>query len=204
MHRLLVQLIDGIQLTGDMRTDMQTFLIYHGCPKTAGHCGWVAAEAKRLAARFGVDESQAEIAGWLHDISAVFSHGQRPQIARQLGVEVLPEEDEVPMIIHQKLSVVVARDIFGVMDEAVLSAIGCHTTLKAKASVLDKVVFVADKIQWDQSGNPPYLAGLLSALEQSLDQAALYFLEYLWQRRDTLPVVHPWFVEAYRQLSDFH
>ncbi|OLF95341.1 Hydrolase (HAD superfamily) [Bacillus licheniformis] len=34
------------------------------------------------------------------------------------------------MIIHQKLSKVMARDLFQVADEDILNAIECHTTLK--------------------------------------------------------------------------
>jgi len=96
------------------------------------------------------------------------------------------------MIIHQKLSVVIAREIFAIEDDAVFSAIGCHTTLKAQASLLDKIVFVADKIQWDQPGLPPYLGSLQEALLHSLDAAAFVYLDYLWQQRASLRVVHPW------------
>ena len=201
MHEILKSLQKGIQWTGDVRSDMTTFLVHHGCTEAVDHCVRVGAEAKELAAQFGEDESRAERAGWLHDISAVFPTGQRGRIARQLGLDVLPEEDRAPMILHQKLSVVIAREIFGVSDEAVLSAIGCHTTLKAHASRLDKVVFIADTIAGDQSGNAPFLAGISTALERSLDEAVLYYLRYLWERRNALPVVHPWLVEAYRQLS---
>jgi len=201
MHKLLRQLIEDVQLTGDVRADMRTFLVHHGQSKTVDHSISVAEEAKRLATKFGVDEALAEIAGLLHDISAVFPPDKRNQIARQLGVDVLPEEDTFPMIIHQKLSVVVAQEIFEVSNKAALSAISCHTTLKANASMLDKVVFVADKIKWDGSGEPPYLDGIIAALEQSLDEAAFCYLDYLWQRRNTLRVVHPWLVEAYMQLS---
>lgn len=190
-----------IQLTGDVRSDATTFLIHHGHSKTADHCARVAVQAKRLAARFGEDERLAEIAGYLHDISAVFPVEQRAQIARQLGLDILPEEAAAPMILHQKISAALAREIFDVSNKAVLSAIGCHSTLKADASVLDKIVFIADKIKWDQPDDPPYLEKVLQALEQSLDQAVLEYLHYLWQHRDTMPVVHPWFVEAYEQLQ---
>ena len=106
------------------------------------------------------------------------------------------------MIVHQKLSVEIAREIFGVADEKVLSAVGCHTTLKAKASILDKVVFVADKIAWDQEGKPPYLDPMLAALETSLDAGALAYLSYLWEQRDQLKVVHPWMKDAYLELAE--
>jgi HD superfamily phosphohydrolase YqeK len=104
------------------------------------------------------------------------------------------------MILHQKLSAVLARQIFGVEDEAVLKAVECHTTLRAGATPLDKVVFIADKVAWDQSGVPPYQAALLEAMTHSLDAAALCYLSYLWERRSTLLVVHPWMAEAYADL----
>jgi HD superfamily phosphohydrolase YqeK len=80
------------------------------------------------------------------------------------------------------------------------NAIGCHTTLKAEASWLDKIVFVADKLKWDQVGDPPYLAAKAAAAERSLDAAALCYFEHLWQRWTSLAVLHPWAIDAYRQL----
>jgi predicted HD superfamily hydrolase involved in NAD metabolism len=200
---LLAPLRDGYSATGDVGADAAAFLVHHGHPKTATHSAHVADTAKELAGRFGADAVGAECAGWLHDISAIFPAAQRAQIARHLGIEVLPAEEAFPLIVHQKLSVAVARELFGVTDIQVLSAIGCHTTLKRDASLLDKVVFVADKIAWDQAGDPPYLLELLAALAQSLDAAAFCYLDHLWQRRATLRVVHPWVVAAHQQLSQF-
>lgn len=187
--------------TGHLRRDVATFLALHGCAETAGHVAQVATEAKRLAERFGASVAAAEVAGLLHDISAVIPNEERLAAAHAFGIDVLPEEATFPMILHQKLSVVLARDIFGVTAPETLSAIGCHTTLKADSSLLDKVVFVADKIQWDQAGDPPYLAELQQALDRSLDHAAFCYLDYLWQRRATMRVVHPWLVAAHQELQ---
>jgi predicted HD superfamily hydrolase involved in NAD metabolism len=193
--------ITSQSLTGVLSEDMTAFLIDRGCPKTAEHSRRVVAEARRLAQRFGEDQDRAEQAGWLHDISAVFPAGQRLEAARELGVEVLPEEAAYPMILHQKLSVVVARRVFGVTDPGVLSAIGCHTTLKAGASRLDLVVFVADKLEWDSPDAPPYRQAVLAGLECSLERGAFAYLDYLWKQRQSLPVLHPWMVAAYHELE---
>jgi HD superfamily phosphohydrolase YqeK len=83
----------------------------------------------------------------------------------------------------------------------VLSAIGCHTTLKANAGLLDKVVFVADKMKWDQVGDPPYCDAINAALVHGIDRAAWCYLQYLWEMRERLPVIHPWFMDAYRQMA---
>lgn len=192
----------GVELNGDISHDVSNFLMHHEQPRTAVHCGDVATEARRLARKFGVDPERAEIGGWLHDISAVIPSKRRAIVARELGVDVLPEEDTFPMILHQKLSVVFSRELFGITDEGTLSAIGCHTTLRRDATRLDKVVFVADKIAWDQPGDPPYIDEITAALNQSIDHAALVYLQHLWDLRDKLKVLHPWTKDAYEQLSE--
>lgn len=194
------QLIERVILTGDIAQAVPAFLRHHGCPGTAEHCAAVAAEARRVALLTGEDAEQAEHAGWLHDVSAVFPAAERIAVARQCGVDVLPEEAAFPMIIHQKLSALLAETIFGVRDVPVLSAVGCHTTLKQDAGRLDKVVFVADKLAWDQLGTAPYHDRLAVALGQSLDAAVVVYLHYLWDQRTTLRVVHPWFRAAYLQM----
>ena len=105
------------------------------------------------------------------------------------------------MLLHQKLSAVMAEQIFGIGDPSILHAVRCHTTLRARASLLDKVVFVADKIAWDQAGAPPYLDEITQALRRSLDDAVWCYLDTLWQQRATLAAVHPWFVDAYLEQS---
>ena len=76
------------------------------------------------------------------------------------------------------LSAFIAREHFGVMDEAILRAVACHSTLRAQASPLDMALFLSDKIAWDQPGEPPYLSGLMEALTVSLPAACRYYMEY--------------------------
>ena len=201
MVYLLSSLIPNIPFSGDIPTDVATLLIYHGCTRTFIHSSRVAAEARRLAQRWGEDADNAETAGWLHDISAIVPPEQRINLAEYFQIDILPDERRYPMILHQKLSAVMARHVFEITDSQILGAVECHSTLKADATPMDKVVFVADKIKWDQEGNPPYLDSLEAASERSLDAAALCYLEYLWDHQSSLPVLHPWMVAAYRQLG---
>jgi HD superfamily phosphohydrolase YqeK len=201
MHPILDRLAIKLAHTGHLAHDADAFLRAHQRPRTAEHSRAVADQARALATRFGVDACPAQVGGWLHDISAPIPTPERLQASLALGLEVLPEERVAPMLLHQKLSVVVARELFYVTDASVLSAIGCHTTLKASATPLDMVVFLADKIAWDQPGRPPYLAPLLTALDRSLAAGCLVYLQYLWDQRETLAAVHPWMVAAYRELA---
>ncbi len=201
MPPYLLERFGPLQLTGDLPYDAGAFLGAYPCSKTALHSARVAREAVILATRFGADARAARQAGWLHDISAAIPDLERLTVAEAVGLEVLPEERTFPMIIHQKLSATIAEQLFGVTDAAVLSAIGCHTTLKQDATTLDKVVFVADKIRWDGEGKPPYLKELLMALDRSLDEATFCYLNFLWRQREHLKVVHPWLKAAHTQLA---
>ena len=201
MHHELRPLVDGLNLTGNIAGDAVLFLLHHGCPRTAQHSAEVAAVASNIAERFNLTPDKAEIAGWLHDISAVFPADDRANIAHRMGIPVLPEEERFPMLIHQKLSAIISYQIFGVRDRDILSAISCHTTLKRAASDFDKAVFVADKIAWDRHDQPPYLSAIHNALRDSLDAAALVYLQYIWDQRDTLREIHPWLRDAYTQLA---
>ena len=175
------------------------FLERHGCPHTARHSAAVAEQCVHLARRWGVDPAAADTAGWLHDVSAVIPASERVVLAEALGLHVLPEERAAPLLLHQRLSAEIARDVFNVLDPAILAAIACHTTLRADATPLDRIVFVADKLHWDGQGDPPYLAELTAALARSLEDATRCYLDYLWQRRETLLAVHPWFVAAHHE-----
>ncbi|HEY3290585.1 MAG TPA: bis(5'-nucleosyl)-tetraphosphatase (symmetrical) YqeK [Anaerolineae bacterium] len=199
MHPKLLPYFGVCLYTGDVRADMVGVFQEHGFLNAIAHATRVGAEARRLAVRYGADAHDAEVAGWLHDISAVVPNAERVELASQLGIDVLPEETRLPMIVHQKLSAAIARDVFEVKDPAILAAIGCHTTLKVSSSLLDQVVFVADKLKWDQPGDPPYLVELNAALAGGIDYAVWCYLRYLWERRSQLAVVHPWFAQAYAE-----
>ena len=201
MHTIFESLIDNIVFTGDLKTDIFLFLSANQCSETAEHCIDVGAESKRIALMYNADPQAAEVAGWLHDISAVFPNSERIEVARELHLEILPEEEQFPMIIHQKISKVMAEEIFKITDQAILNAVGCHTTLKKNSTIFDQVLFVADKISWDQRGTPPYINELNRSLQQSITHGAFAYINYLWERKETLKVVHPWLSEAYEDLK---
>lgn len=52
------------------------------------------------------------------------------------------------------------------------------------------------------NGTPPYLVEVKKGLEKSLEHAAFAYISYLWDRKDTLKVLHPWLEDAYWQLKE--
>lgn len=200
MEEIFYALIDNLNFTSDLAQDSNKLLLKHNRARIAEHSLRVAQKAKVLAKQYGVDERLAEKAGLLHDIGGVYPNDKRVEISKILKLDVLPEEEALPLILHQKISTAMAKQIFSIQAPEILSAIGCHTTLKAGASTLDNILFVADKIEWDQDGLPPYIEEIERAVNVSLDLAAFTYLHYLYDN-SKLKVVHPWLAEAYKELK---
>lgn len=148
-----------------------------------------------LALKYGEDPQSAFIAGCLHDLGGAVPNNDRVEVAESLGIELFEEERKIPLLVHAKLGRYFARTLFDIQNVDVLDAILYHTTCIDNASTLVKIVFLADKIHWDRNGIPPYLNGLLKALEISLDQACEYFIRWLWDSE--LYIVHPFLLRSY-------
>ena len=169
----------------------------HNMRHTAMHSSLVTKKATELARRFGEDPKKAETAGVLHDISVIIPNERRAEAAESLGIGLFEEEENFPMIIHQRLSRKFASLYFGVDDKAILDAVTCHTTLWQNPTRLDMIVFLADKISWDQPGDPPYLEILYKGLDLSLERGAYHMVKYMMDNKEKLAVVHPWLAGAY-------
>jgi HD superfamily phosphohydrolase YqeK len=86
--------------------------------------------------------------------------------------------------------------LFQITDEELLTALNCHTTLRAGASTLDKVLFMADKLSWTGQNALPCKDEILSALEENLDKAVLIYIQWVMEDNSSSKVIHPWFSEA--------
>lgn len=203
MHVIFEEITKNFKKKNILHKDVANLLEMHGCLDTIKHVSAVADEAKKLAFRFNENQEDAFSAGWLHDISAIFPDEDKLRVATELGIDVLSEEKNCPNILHQKISEVMAKEIFEITNQNILSAIGCHTTLKENASTFDKIVFISDKIKWDKEYSAPYLDAVLKALEISLAEACFCYLNYLWRKKESIAVVHPWMEAAYKQLANF-
>lgn len=174
------------------------FRLYVGTathPELIEHSKEVAEECYKLGELFSVDPIKCYVSGLLHDVGGIIDTKDRVIVAESLGLELFNEENEFPLIIHQKLSSYCAHTAFKIESEDVLQAIKCHTTLRKNYSLLDLIVFVADKVRWDQKGEPPYLNNLNKYIkDKNLEGAAKYYIDYIMA--NGIKVYHPWIVEA--------
>ena len=100
--------------------------------------------AVKLAKRYGVDEDKAALAALLHDSAKEISKDEMRAIMRAHPELAEGGEERPTPVWHGICAAILARTKWGVEDEAVLSAIACHTAGKPGMSRLDKIVYLAD------------------------------------------------------------
>jgi predicted HD superfamily hydrolase involved in NAD metabolism len=141
--------------TGDIIEDVQSLLYSRGKQNTFTHVKAVAEMNVKIAAQYGLDKKICELGGYLHDISAVIS--PKDMLSYAIGKDWYIDEAEqkYPILLHQRISRIIAQEDFGITDERVLSAIEHHSTLKTNPSDYDMALFVADKLAWQESADMP-------------------------------------------------
>lgn len=100
--------------------------------------------AVKLAKRYGVDENKAALAALLHDSAKEISKDEMRAIMRAHPEYAEGGEERPTPVWHGICAAILARTEWGVTDEAILSAIACHTAGKPGMSKLDKIVYLAD------------------------------------------------------------
>lgn len=152
----------------DLRPLVEAWLDEHLTPGRAAHCRRVGATARELAARFRADPDRAELAGLLHDVAREHSGASLLAATRAAGRPVDYLEEMAPMpCLHGPVGADMAREAFGVADEALLSAIARHTVGGERMSVDEQVLFVADAIEPGR-GEAPWLTDVREAARRDL------------------------------------
>ena len=146
----------------------------------AEHVERVVAEADRLAAGLKeLDREQVELAAWGHDIARALSRRELLARARGFGLEVSPVEEEAPILLHGPVGAEILRREHGIDDPEVLAAARFHSTGRAGMSLVEKVIFVADKIEPGKVGAKPALARVRGLADRDLDAAILEYLDQM-------------------------
>lgn len=167
------------------------------------HCQRVSEMARTLARRFGVDEERAALAGLLHDVARAASAQEllAAAVRHDLPVDVVMEQ--VPVLLHGPVGAAWARQNLGITDEEVLAAVTWHTTGRPEMSDLEKVVFLADKLEPEKGEHQVGLEPVYEAAQQDLNGALLAYFD--WQLRHLLDrngPIHPAMVLARNALLE--
>jgi len=141
------------------------------------HIEGVVAEARRLARLHGIDEGRAELVAWAHDIARANRPGELLRLARELALSPNEVEEAAPVLLHGPVAARLLASRFGIEDEEVLAVARWHTTARAGMSALEKVLFLADKVEPGKSAGQPDLEEVRRLAETDLDGAVLRYLD---------------------------
>lgn len=159
----------------------------------------VAEEAARLARLYGADESKAYTAGLVHDIMKDTNASAQQNILSDYAVQLDEVEQQSPTLWHARTGEVFLRNILLLRDEDILQAVRYHTTGRARMSLLEKVLFVADFTSADR--DYPDVDVMRRLADQSLDRAILYGVAYTIRSLiDAGRAVHPDTVALYNDI----
>lgn len=113
--------------------------------KRYNHSLRVAKTASNLAKIYGLDEEKAYLAGVLHDCA---KYNEKKYIDKlDIDISNYPVSSETDPVLHSFLGAELAKKVYNINDEDLLSAISFHTTGKANMSKLEKIIFIADAIE---------------------------------------------------------
>lgn len=160
---------------------LDVLMLLEDYPKTREHVLSVALTSQKLAKQFHLNEKICYQSALLHDIGVIMKPMDMKTLMDTNHYTYDSAEEKYPFLLHQQISAIIAKDIFNISNQHILDAIACHTTLKADPNAYDMVLFLADKISWDQEGIPPYLDLIEKGLAVSLEKACYEYIRYVFQ-----------------------
>ncbi|MDD4490718.1 MAG: HD domain-containing protein [Paludibacter sp.] len=186
--------------TGNFIEDVKNLLVDNNKYETFIHVESVAKMNIKISEQYNLDKAVCKTSAYLHDISTIIRPDDMLSYVRKNKLYIDEAEQRYPFLLHQRISKIIAESIFNITDPNILSAIECHTTLKANPTAYEMALFIADKLSWDQDGNPPFYDTVNNALNRSLESASLTYINYMMENKMIL-YPHSWFLDGKRYLD---
>ncbi len=166
------------------------------------HTMMTVREAVALACRYGADPKKARLAALLHDCIRLPSKDIL-RYARERCYNLTPDEIENPALIHSRLGAVVAMEDYCVTDADVLKAIECHTLGRVGMSKLDKILYLADKIE--PTRNFDGVDEIREAAYRSLNEGIILMMKRSVEHNASRGnAVHPLTLQAMESIQNEH
>lgn len=157
----------------------------------------VVEEVKMLHQRFEFDLDKCLTAAYLHDIGRVVESKELIHFCESFGHILLKAEEEVPSILHQVASRILATEIFGIKDSEILDALHYHTTLRQFPNQTEMVLFIAEKLCRRESQYQPMILAIQNGIDYSLEYGIYNYLHELHKNHVDIKCYHKYAQEAY-------
>ena len=131
--------------------------------------------AVELAKIYNVDEKKAELAGLLHDNAKEMTPEELLKYVDDNNIKISEVERINTKILHGKIGADIAKKKYGVSKE-IQEAIEYHTTTNPNMTTLDKIVFVADKIELNRKSATYDIESERELAKKDLDGAVIFII----------------------------
>jgi predicted HD superfamily hydrolase involved in NAD metabolism len=141
------------------------------------HVFRVEEESARLAADHRVDIGLARVAALGHDLARAEPDERLLAMAVEYGL--VPDEVEraEPILIHGPVATRILAREYKLDHGEILAGIAAHTTARPGMTSLEKVLFLADKIEVDKVDRRPAWQEVRELAPRSMDAALRRFLD---------------------------
>jgi len=151
--------------------------------------------ARKLAIKYDYKADKAEVAGLLHDCAKDLDYENIKIMIKEYNIKTDKFTAKIPKLLHPLVGAAIAKKEFNIQDPVILQAIKTHSTGAAHMSLLDKIIYLSDKIEPLRNMNG--VEEVRKMAEKDLDRAVLMALDkgllYLISKGS---LIHPISIEA--------
>ena len=155
------------------------------------HSVGVAKKAVELAKIYGVDEEIAKKIGIAHDVAKEMTDEEMIEYAKANNIRIDEIETVKPSLLHGKIGADIAAKKFGFTQDMV-NAIKWHTTGRENMSMLEKIIYVADKTEENRKGTRFNLEKSRELSTQNIDETLIFLMnEFITYNVKNEWLIHP-------------
>lgn len=135
------------------------------------HSKGVEAEAVKLAKTYNENIEKCRIAGIAHDCVKEMSDDELIKKAGKYNIDIDEIQLHSPQLLHGPVGAEYIRRNFDVTDMDILNAVYYHTTGRPNASMIEKIIYLADVIE--ESRNFEGIESIRDAAYKDIDRAII-------------------------------
>ena len=164
------------------------------------HSLGVAKKAIDLAKLYGVQEEIAKKVGIAHDIAKEMTDEEMIEYAKANNIRIDEIETVKPSLLHGKIGADIAAKKFG-FTQNMINAIKWHTTGRENMSMLEKIIYVADKTEENRKGTRFNLEKSRELSTQNIDETLIFLMnEFITYNVKNEWLIHPETIKARNDL----
>jgi predicted HD superfamily hydrolase involved in NAD metabolism len=127
-----------------------------------------------LAGHYSIDADKLALAGLLHDCGKIYNSGELISRAEDFDIPITEVILDAPVdVLHGLIGASVAKELFGIDDNEILTAIKYHTFGANEMTLFTKLIFVANKVNPTVTDYTSEINEIKSTLFKDIDRAVI-------------------------------